>query len=172
MANVKSHVESAERAISGEQIIGAITSRVNWIACLVIFIMMAFVFYDVIARYLGHPAPGSNDITQTLSVIAIPFAMGYTLFLKRHPATSFLVNHFPRKVQEYIKVITTFLSLVPFVFLIWSSVMLAGRMSASNEGTMTLGIPLAPQVYCITFGAVIMCLVLTLHFVESLRKLV
>jgi TRAP-type C4-dicarboxylate transport system permease small subunit len=86
--------------------------------------------------------------------------------------TSFFIVKAPLRVQEYVRVITTFFSLVVFAFLAWQSYAYANRLMQHHEGTMTLGIPLYPQVYCLTFGSVLMCLVLVTQLIEALRKVV
>lgn len=169
---MESEKSQAKHGISPVQIINSIAQKVSWIAYLAIAAMMVFVFYDVIARYFRHPTAGSNDIVQTLAMIAIPLAMSYTLVLRRHPVTSFFIEKAPRRAQEYILIITTFFSLVIFAFLVWQSFAYADRLKQHHEGTMTLGIPLYPQVYCLTLGSVLMCLVLITHFLEALRKVV
>lgn len=163
-------VKRREFRVIAEQIMNTTTSKASWISYLAIFFMMAFVFYDVVARYFRHPTPGSNDIVQVLALIAVPLTMSYTLFQKRHPSTTFFVDKFPRRAQEYLSVITTLLSLVIFVFLVWNSISLAGRLFDHHDGTMTLGIPLYPLVYCLTLGSALMCLVLIIHFLEALQK--
>jgi TRAP-type C4-dicarboxylate transport system permease small subunit len=155
-----------------EQIMSIVAHKVSWVSYAAIASMMGFVFYDVFARYVGHPTPGSNDVVQVLELIAIPFAMSYTLALRRHPSTLFFIEKLPRRTQEYISLITTFLSLVIFAFVAWSSLALAGRLFENHDGTMTLGIPLYPLVYGITFGSILMCLVLIVHLMEDWMKVV
>lgn len=149
-----------------------ISKAASWVSYFAIAAMMAFVFYDVIARYFGHPTSGSNDVVQLLTLIAVAFTMSFTQVLKRHPSTSFIVERFSPKAQQILGVITGFLSIVPFVLLVWTSYSLAQHFWNTHEGTMTLGIPIYPMIYCIALGSALMCLVLIANFVESVRKAV
>jgi TRAP-type C4-dicarboxylate transport system permease small subunit len=153
-----------------DRFLSALTRRVNWISFLAITIMMAFVFVDVILRYLGHPTTGSNDIVQLLLVITVAFAMGYTQVLKRHPSIAILVPRLPLRAQGVIHIITSFLSMIIFALLAWRSATLARHLWIHNEGTMTLGFPLYPLVYCISFGSVLMFLVLISDFLKAIFK--
>lgn len=159
------------KVLSGiEQFISGLNRRVNWIAYIAITAMMVFVFADVILRYWGHPTSGSNDVVQVLSVIAVAFAMGYTQVLKRHPAIVILVPRLPLRAQGVIHIVTNFLSLVVFGLLAWQSAILARHLWIHNEGTMTLGFPLYPLVYCISLGSALMCLVLISDFLKAIFK--
>ena len=169
MANVKSRTG---QIISPVQIISFISKWASWISYAALTAMMAFVFYDVIARYFDHPTSGSNDIVQLLTLIAVAFTFSYTQLVKRNPSTSFLVMYLPRKTQEILQAVTCLLGLIPFALLIWTSATLAGHFLETHEGTLTLGVPLYPLVYCIALGSVLMCLVLIVDLVESLRKVV
>jgi TRAP-type C4-dicarboxylate transport system permease small subunit len=169
MANLKTF---SERIVSAGQIIGTITRIVSWIAYIAIAAMLVFVFSDVILRYFGYPTSGSNDIVQLLSIIAVALTMGYTQVLKRHPSTSFLVEKLSNRTQTIIATVTSFLSLITFVLLSWSSALLARHMWNHHEGTMTLGIPLHPLILCISLGSVLMCLVIALDFIILVHKVV
>lgn len=153
-----------------ERIVSTINRRANWIACFAAAAMMAFVCYDVVARYLGHPVTGSNDITQFLSVILVAFAMGYTQVLKRHMSVSLVIARLSPRAQRFTASITTILSLALFILLAWKSCSLARRMWLSHEGTSTLGIPTYLLVYSIALGCVLICLVLAVDLLGSLRK--
>ncbi len=153
-----------------ERIVNTINEKASWLAYIAIAAMMAFVFYDILARYFGHPTSGSNDVVQLLEAAAVAFAMGYTMILRRHPTAGLIVTHLPARTQGVIGTVTGFLSLVLFILLTWSSASLGERMWANHEGTMTLGIPIYPFIYCITLGSVLMCLGCLTSLLNSLRR--
>jgi C4-dicarboxylate transporter DctQ subunit len=152
-----------------DRIVGGVNRRASWISYAAIFSMMAFVFSDVILRYFGHPTSGSNDLVQLMTAVAVAFTMGYTLYLGRHPTTAILVVHLPPAAQRVIRSATSLLSLVVFVFLAWQTAKLARQMMKVHEGTMTLGLPLYPFIFCISAGSVLMCLICLASFLKSLR---
>ena len=169
MAIIKSRSSQTSYA---EQIINSVNRIANWVACFAIAAMVAFVFYDVIARASGHPVSGSNDVVQALSVVAVAFAMGYTQVLKRHPSVSFLTEKLSPRPQAVIAAVTSLLGIFIFALLAWQSMVFAERIHANNEQTMTLGIPLYPLIYCIAFGSMLMCLAIAMDFVGNINKLV
>jgi TRAP-type C4-dicarboxylate transport system permease small subunit len=153
-----------------ERIVSYVNHKATWLAYVAITAMMAFVFTDVILRYFGHPTSGSNDVVQLLSVIAVSFAMGYTYVLKRHPTISLVVGRLPVIPRRVIRSIVAVLCLGLFVLLSKESFVLARHLWVNNEGTMTLGIPVAPLVYCVAIGSVLMCLVCTTDLLRSLFR--
>jgi TRAP-type transport system small permease protein len=169
MANINSR---SEQIANAEQIIHTLNRIASWVAYFVIAVMMTFVFYDVIARALGHPTPGSNDVVQLLTIVAVAFAMGYTQILKRHPSISFIAEKLSSRPRAILSAVISLLGLIPFILLAWNSLVFARRMWTTNEGTMTLAIPIYPFIYCIAFGSILLCLVLIMNFVTDLRKAV
>lgn len=152
------------------RLVNPISRAASWISYAALFAMMVFVFADVILRHFGRPTSGSNDVVQLMTLVAVAFAFSYTQVLKRNPSTSFIVTHLPLKGQEAIALVNAFVSLVPFALLVWTSAELAMHLRDVNEGTMTLGVPLYPFVYCIAFGSALMCLVLLADFVGLVMK--
>jgi TRAP-type C4-dicarboxylate transport system permease small subunit len=155
-----------------ERFVNAVNAKANWVACLALVAMMTFVFYDVVARRFGHPTPGSIDIVQILSIVLVALAMGHTQVLKRYPSIDLIFVRLPKKAQTYLAIITNIVSLTLFVLVSLRSFVLARNIWLEGQGTMTLAIPIAPLIYCIGLGSVLMSLVLFTDLIIFLRRLI
>jgi TRAP-type C4-dicarboxylate transport system permease small subunit len=143
--------------------------RLCWIAGFTTAIMMAFIFFEVIARFSGNPTRGSNDVVQILLLIVAVFAMGYTQVMKRHPFIPIIIDRFPGRAKKIIASITTMLGIVIFTVLTWQSFMLSERMRVTSSETASLFIPVYPLIYCVALGGIIISAALIVDLVAILR---
>ncbi|MBW1614008.1 MAG: TRAP transporter small permease subunit, partial [Deltaproteobacteria bacterium] len=72
--------------------------RLDIIAALAIFAMMALTSVDIFLRYFFRkPIPGTYEIVALLGAVAVSFAMAHTLAVKGHVAVSLIVQMFPKR---------------------------------------------------------------------------
>ncbi len=114
------------------------------------------------------------DFTGTLSLdmlVAMSFAMGLTYLAGMHIKVELLLNRLPGRFRFIIESIINFLGFALFILMIWQLVVLGRSFQLSGETTLTK-IPLAPFVYIIALGFVLVCLSLLYQLGISLSKIV
>ncbi|OQY15774.1 MAG: hypothetical protein B6I32_05735 [Desulfobacterium sp. 4572_20] len=92
--------------------------RLDIIAALAIFAMMALTSVDIFLRYFFRkPIPGTYEIVALLGAVAVSFAMAHTLAVKGHVAVSLIVQMFPKRLQGIVE---SFISIFGIIlYLVW-----------------------------------------------------
>ncbi len=154
-----------------DRFINLLSYRFNWIAAGAIVAMMLLTSTDVILRLFRHPIPGTYEIVGLLGAVVIAFSLAYTSIEKGHIAVEFLVQKFPRNVQLFITAINDLLSTFLFGLIAWQSILYASDLKQSGEVSLTLQAPIYPFIYGIAAGCGLLCFVLILEFLKSLKRI-
>jgi TRAP-type C4-dicarboxylate transport system permease small subunit len=154
-----------------ERITYLLTDRFNWVAAGAVVAMMCLTCADVILRIFRHPIPGTYEIVGLLGSVVIAFSIGYTSVAKGHIAVEFLVQKFPVRVQTFIDTLNDLISTCLFGLITWQSIVYASDLKQSGEVSLTIQMPIYPFVYGIALGCGLLCLVLLLDFVKSLKRI-
>ena len=163
-------MKKPEWTLSG--MVGLVNRGCNYLSAAAVICMMIFVCTDVVLRYFGHPILGSNDIVSLLMVVVVALAMGHTHILKRHTTITIVTSRLSQPIRVVLEIITNCTALLLFILVMWQECALANRMAGSGEGSMTLGIPLHPLVYCVALGSVLVCSVIIVDLVRLIQKVV
>jgi TRAP-type C4-dicarboxylate transport system permease small subunit len=143
----------------------------NWVAAGALVIMMVLTCTDVVLRFFRHPIPGTYEIVGLLGTTVISFSLAYTTAKKGHIAVEFIVQRFTKKAQIFIDAINDLLSVILFGIIAWQSTLYALDLKHTGEVSLTIQIPIHPFVFGISTGCCLVCVVLTLDFYKSLRRL-
>jgi len=154
-----------------ERITQRLAKNLYWVAGAAIIIMMMLTCADVVLRYFRRPIPGTYELVCFLGSVSVAFAMAYTTIEKGHVSVSFVVDLFPKKIQDIIACLTTSFGLCLFVFVTWQSMVYANDLRLSNEVSLTLELPFYPFVYGIGFSAAVVCLILLCDLMNHLIKI-
>ena len=154
-----------------DKFINLLSYRFNWIAAGAIVAMMLLTSTDVILRLFRHPIPGTYEIVGLLGAVVIAFSLAYTSIEKGHIAVEFLVQKFPRNVQLFITAINDLFSSFLFGLIAWQSILYASDLKQSGEVSLTLQAPIYPFIYGIAAGCGLLCFVLILEFLKSLKRI-
>ena len=154
-----------------ERFINLLSHRFNWIAAGAIVAMMLLTSTDVILRFFRHPIPGTYEIVGLLGAVVVAFSLAYTSVEKGHIAVDFLVQKFPRNVQLFITAMNDLISTFLFGLIGWQSILYASELKQSGEVSLTIQAPIYPFVYGIAVGCGLLCFVLLLEFIKSLKRI-
>jgi TRAP-type C4-dicarboxylate transport system permease small subunit len=154
-----------------ERITYLLTDRFNWIAAGAVVAMMCLTCADVILRIFRLPIPGTYEIVGLLGSVVIAFSIGYTSVEKGHIAVEFLVQKFPVRVQTFIDTFNALISTCLFGLITWQSIVYASDLKQSGEVSLTIQMPIYPFVYGIALGCGLLCLIMLLDFVKSLKRI-
>jgi len=145
--------------------------RLDIIAALAIFAMMALTSVDIFLRYFFRkPISGTYEIVALLGAVAVSFAMAHTLVQKGHVAVSLIVQLFSKRLQGIVESFISVFGIILFGLITWQSVLYGIDCQTSGEVSLTLELPFYPIIYGVALGAAVVCLVLIVDLVNALSK--
>jgi TRAP-type C4-dicarboxylate transport system permease small subunit len=135
-----------------------------------LLLIMVITCVDVVgAKLFLKPIFGALDIVMLSQLVAISFAIPFSLLLGRHVAVEFFVVKLPARPQALIDIIISLLILALFVLIIWRISVYGYSFQAGGEVSPTIRIPLYPFAYAVAFAGIPVCLVLISGILKSLR---
>jgi TRAP-type C4-dicarboxylate transport system permease small subunit len=153
-----------------EKLIRDLSNKMYWIAGAAIVAMMLLTTADVVLRFFRKPIPGTYELG-FLGAVAVSFAMAHTSIEKGHVSVSFVVSHFPPRVQRFIECITSCFGLFIFGVITWQSITYANDLHTAHEVSLTLELPFYPFIYGIGFSAGVVFLLLLSDMIKNAIKI-
>ncbi len=84
-----------------------------WISGVMLFGIAAFIFIDVICRYIfNRPITGSQEIIELVIVLVLYFGLPYSTYCRSHVRVDALITHFPYKARMITLGIMTLLCML------------------------------------------------------------
>lgn len=149
----------------------SLARRLDLLAAIAVFIMMALTCADVTLRLFRWPIPGTYEIVSFLGAVAVSFAMAHTSAEKGHVAVSLVVQLFPKRLQGIIESIISIFGIILFGLIAWQSILYGLDCQRSGEVSLTLQLPFYPIIYGIALGAGVVCLVLLVDLANAIVKM-
>jgi TRAP-type C4-dicarboxylate transport system permease small subunit len=145
--------------------------RLDMVAAVAIFAMMALTCVDVFLRYFfRRPIPGTYEIVALLGAVAVSFAMAHTLAKKGHVAVSLIVQMFPKRLQGIVESFISIFGIILFGLITWQSILYGIDCQKAGEVSLTLELPFYPIIYGVALGAGVVCLVLIVDLGNALSN--
>lgn len=140
-----------------------LSSWMNGLGGIVLFLMMMLTVVDVALRIFWKPITGTYELVAMAGAVVVAFAIPQTSWDNAHIFVDFLLEKRSRKVKIafgcFAKIFGAFL----FVMLGWYLLLKANHLFRSGDVSLTLGIPYYPVAYGLAFCAFVEALVLVLH---------
>jgi TRAP-type C4-dicarboxylate transport system permease small subunit len=140
------------------------------IVAVVIFLMMAITFVDVIGRYVfSLPIPGGFEIIEFLMPLSIFSGLPIITRRRTHIVVSIMDGLFAGhagKVRQLLVDIGCFVVVAFIAWRLWSQGI--GLAEAQKESGF-LEWPIAPAAYAISVLSVLTCIVLIVMIIEDIR---
>ncbi len=135
--------------------------------------VMLLVVSNVLLRTIfGSPILGTYEYVGFLTATFIGLAIAYCALQNFHIAVGFILEKFPPQIQGIVEIFTGTISLLFLALSSWHIADFAGSMIASGEVSPTTRTPFYPFIYVVAFGFLVLCLVVFLKLIESIRKVV
>jgi TRAP-type C4-dicarboxylate transport system permease small subunit len=158
-------------AQSFERIVNRACKGLNVVATALLFLLMIQGAADVIARYFFNaPIIGTMERGQVLMALMVFFGWGYTQIQKGHVTVELFITRFPPRARAITNFITTVLSLILFVLIVWQGTVAAIDTHKAGELIYVIHWPLAPFQLVVPLGAFFLCLILILELVKSISR--
>jgi len=143
----------------------------EWIGVIGILLMFLSNFVDVVgAKLFLWPLPGVTEVISFSQIVAIAPAIAFTLILGRHIRVEFIIDRFPRRIRAAITSISSFLSLILFVLILWQSYVYGQSLQKAGEIGSTSHLPFYPFAYLIAFCCIPVCLVFLMEVFKSFNE--
>jgi TRAP-type C4-dicarboxylate transport system permease small subunit len=157
---------------SFEEFVRRLSKYIDRVAQAALVALAFIIVLNVVLRVLGLPRAWLQtfDLVGLIGLMVISFALAHTAVQKGHISIEVLVTRFPKRVQGIIGTITGILSLGIFAMVTWRCFALANRYRQIGETTMTAYIPISPFVYMIAFCTAVLCLVILVELIKSVRE--
>jgi len=143
----------------------------EWVGVIGILAMFLVNFIDVVgAKLFFWPFPGATEVISFSQIVAIAPAIAFTLVLGRHIRVEFIIDRFSKRIRAAISSISSFLSLILFVLILWQSYLYGVSLQKAGEIGSTSYLPFYPFAYVIAFCCIPVCLVFLMEVVKSLAE--
>jgi TRAP-type C4-dicarboxylate transport system permease small subunit len=139
-----------------------------WIAGLFLVAMIVMTCANIVLRVVWLPVRGTFELMGYFGAIVTAFALGYTQIKKGHIAVDILVLKFSPRAQIILKAINSLICTAFFSLVAWQVAKYATTLRRTGEVTETLQIIYYPFTYGVSFGCIVLALVL---FTETLKAL-
>ena len=84
-----------------------------WISGVMLFFIAAFIFIDVLGRYVfNHPITGSQEIVELAIVCVLYLGLPYSTYCRSHVRVDALITHFPYKARMITLGVVTLLCML------------------------------------------------------------
>ena len=155
-----------------DRFVAQLASLFNNIAAAAVAVMMMLTCLDVILRLFRHPIPGTYEIVSMLGAVFVSFSLARTSVDQGHIAVDFLVQRFPKRIQQAIEACNSIVCALLFTVIAYQCLIYAGDLKASGEVSMTLQLPIHPFVLGMALGSAMLSVVLYISgVVWSLKAL-
>ncbi|MFB3885435.1 MAG: TRAP transporter small permease [Thermodesulfobacteriota bacterium] len=154
-----------------DQFTRGFSRALEWVGVIGILLMFLVNFIDVVgAKLFLWPVPGVTEVISFSQIIATAPAIAIALILGRHIRVEFILERFPKRLQAAISSISSFLSLILFVLLLWQSYVYGNSLQKAGEIGSTSHLPFYPFAYLIAFCCIPVCLAFLLEVLRSLNE--
>ena len=140
---------------TSEKITHHLSRWIRLVSEVMLFLMMFFVFADVIGRYIIHKSiKGDIEIQELMMVLIVFLALPYCQLEKVHIFVELLVNRLKGRLKAILESLTYLIGFGVIVILTWQLGLrsLTQIISPLPEKTDMLLIPLSPFMLVATIG--------------------
>jgi len=144
-----------------EKSIAGIIFILKWVGSFFLALMMFLTAVDVACRYLfNSPIAGALELVEYMMAIVIPFSVAYCAFSKSHVAVEFIMDQFPKKIQKFIDVPMSIVTLLFLAVISWQTCLYVVETFKSNITSSVLLIVTYPFVIPIALGMAVFALII------------
>ena len=154
-----------------EKIIAGIIVLLKWVGSVSLALMMFLTAVDVACRYLfNSPIAGALELVEYMMAVLIPFSVAYCGFCKSHVAVEFIMDQFPRKLQGFVDVCMSAITLVFLMVITWQTCLYVVETFESKLTSSVLLIVAYPFVIPIALGMAVFSLVILNDLIKNALK--
>ncbi len=138
-----------------EKGIGSLSRLMVYFGGICLVFMMAATMADVIIRTCGGSIIGVYEISETLMVPIVFFALPYVELFGGHAEVDLFYNRFPKILQKIFSVLTNIGACFYNIVMVRYCIIRIGKMAATGEHSALLHIPYTLLYVLICIGAIV-----------------
>ncbi len=142
-----------------------LSSWMNTLGGIVLFLMMMLTVVDVFLRVFGKPLVGTYELVAIAGAIVVGFAIPQTSLDKGHINVDFMMENRSVLTRQIFSVFTKLMGITLFGLLSWNLFLKANHLYKAGDVSLTLQIPYYPAAYGLAFAALIECFVLIIDII-------
>jgi len=123
---------------------------------------------NIFSRNVWVPIKGTFELMGFFGAIVTAFALGYTQMGKGHIAVDVLINTFSSNTRRLLQILNNGVCTAFFSIAAWQIAVKAGTLRETGEVTETLRIIYYPFTYAVSFGCLVLALVMLTDLLKSL----
>lgn len=152
------------------KVVHKISYYLSWMAGVILFILMALTFIDVVGRYIfNKPVLGSTEILEQLMVVFIFSVLAQVTVNREHIRAEIITSLFSRRNKAIAGAFGMLIALFGTVVMTLSSAKYIATLQLTTV-TGILRIPIAPFFYVATFSLAICCLEMLFDIIRYLLE--
>lgn len=124
---------------------------------------------NVITRIRWNPIPGAIELTEMAGAVILSMSVAYTAMHKGHIVVGVLMEKFSVRTQAIADIAVNVISFFFLFVLAKHMFAYAGRMMSRGLVTGHLNIPIAPSIYLVGFGFVMLMMT---TFIDMIRAVI
>lgn len=149
------------------RLIGVLASLGN----VVLMVMLIMLVVDVVLRRVfNSPLSWSMETTKIMLVVVVSFTFSYCALKGGHIQIDILTNKLPPKAQKVIDIIIYLCSIGLYGFMTWCTLIYAMDVWKAHRITGILPVPIAPFIYVLSLGCLLLTLVLFVRLVNIITN--
>ena len=166
-------LQKVERVLTS--IVAPTAKWANYVGGVVLLGMMALTGADVMLRYIfNSPVQGSFEVTELLMAVSIGLGLGYCALEKGHVRVDFLTMRLSKRGQTIADFVAYLVFMIMYIMIAWQTLYKAINQYKAHNISSVLYIPEYPFTLMLTFGCIILCLVLlrdvAVSLLEAIKK--
>lgn len=138
------------------------------IAGLFLVAMVALACANVVCRGINMPVKGTFELMGLFGAVVAAFALAGTQIQRQHIAVDVLIKSFPKRTRRILGALNYLIGTALFLLAAWQTGLLGTNLWRVHELSETLRIMYFPFVYAVSFGCVVIALVLMIELLKVL----
>jgi len=136
-------------------------------------VIMLLTTADVLSRhFFNRPIAFTFELTEIMMILVTFLGLGYVTAKNRHIEVDILVPKLPIRLQGIIGAFNSLLGIGIFALIAWKTAERASQMLRTGEITEILGLPMAPAIFIVSIGSILLCMELIVVFAGSIGEAV
>jgi TRAP-type transport system small permease protein len=143
-----------------------------YVSIFLFVLLMVLDTADVVGRkFFDRPIIGTMELSQVIMGGIVLLGWSYTQRYRGHVFVDMFINKYPPRLRIVIDIIMLVLSLALFVFITYSSWVLAVQHMGEQRVFPTLRVTSTPYYFFVPVGGFFMCLEMILQIIEQTKVL-
>ena len=136
-----------------------VSNFMSILAGIVLLLMTAITFLDIVMRNFGKPLLGAYELVAFMGVAVAALALPRASLQKTHVYVDIVIDKLPELLQKTLKILTRIMVFFMFFFAAWYFMLMGKNFIETHTVTMSLKVPYYPVVFALAASSIVQCLI-------------